>query len=308
VAAYNPIKPMTTRALRSQLVTIPLVPRFALASALAFAWAFASATAAGAGADRKDTCLEAASKGQRLRDGHELIEARNQLRVCAEAGCPAAVQGDCAKGLGDVEKALPTVVIAAKDGAGVDLVDVKVSVDGEPFADRLDGLAMPMNPGLHTLRFGSPGHADAEEQVTVREGEKHQLIAVVLEATAPPQAGPRADTGVHREPAGRTVTWVLGGAGAAALGVGATFGLMALVQKNDAHCDANNVCDPGTAAGIKTAAALSDVGWIAGGILLGAAGALLLLAPDESAGHGAGVRLIPSVTPTGAGVIARASW
>jgi hypothetical protein len=49
-----------------------------------------------------------------------LIEAREQLRACAAAQCPAVVQTDCAGWLAEVEKALRSVVVAAKDGAGVD--------------------------------------------------------------------------------------------------------------------------------------------------------------------------------------------
>src|ERR1700733_10293046 len=87
--------------------------------------------AAPAFADEKAACLDAASKGQRFRDTHKLVEAREQLRVCAAAQCPAVVQSDCANWLADVEKALPSVVLSAKSGTGVDLVDVTVSVDGQ---------------------------------------------------------------------------------------------------------------------------------------------------------------------------------
>ena len=109
--------------------------------------------ARGALADEKAACLDASSKGQTLRDQHKLVEARQQLRVCAAGGCPSVVQTDCAAWLADVEKAIPTVVLAAKNGAGADLFDVKVSVDGQPLASRLDGQALPLDPGPHAFRF-----------------------------------------------------------------------------------------------------------------------------------------------------------
>src|SRR5271167_2677163 len=84
--------------------------------------------AATARADDKAACLDAASKGQSLRDHGKLVEARELFRRCAAQGCPQMVVQDCGGWLGDVEKSLPTVVVTAKDGSGNDLVDVKVSL------------------------------------------------------------------------------------------------------------------------------------------------------------------------------------
>jgi hypothetical protein len=85
-----------------------------------------------AGADDKVACADAALKGQTLGRSHKLVAAREQLRVCAQSMCPTLVRTDCASWLADVEKALPTVVVTAKDEAGRDLYDVKVSANGRP--------------------------------------------------------------------------------------------------------------------------------------------------------------------------------
>jgi hypothetical protein len=76
------------------------------------------ATAKTSAAQDKAACLDAADKGQQLGSAHKLIEARDKFRVCAAAGCPAVVQGDCAGWLDAVEKDLPNVVPLAKDDAG----------------------------------------------------------------------------------------------------------------------------------------------------------------------------------------------
>jgi hypothetical protein len=144
----------------------------------------ASLVATAAVADDKAACLDAATKAQRFKDTHKLVEAREQLRICAAAECPAVVQTDCANWLAEVEKALPTVVVIAKSGAGADLVDVKVTVDGHPFVTKLDGQAIPMNAGPHTFHFeGADGTLD--QQVVVTEGEKSQKVAIVLGAPPP---------------------------------------------------------------------------------------------------------------------------
>jgi hypothetical protein len=248
-------------------------------------------------ADDKAACMDAASKGQRLRDTHKLVEARAELRVCATAQCPSVIQSDCAIWLADVEKALPSVVVTAKDGAGADLVDVKVSVDGRPLASKLDGQAVPMNAGPHTFHFEGADGSILDRQVMVKEGERNQAVAVVLGAAAPTPSS-----------TWKTLGWVLGGTGVVGLGVGTVFGVIAMGDKNGAHCDANNVCDPGTTRGIKSAALVSDVGWIAGGVLLAGGAALVLFAPSGSRKPESGVNVAPVVTASGGAIVAGGSW
>jgi hypothetical protein len=266
-------------------------------------------------ADEKAACLDAASKAQNLRDNHKLVEAREQLRRCAAATCPAVVQGDCANWLTEVEKALPTVVVTAKSPTGADLVAVTVSVDGQALVSKLDGQAVPLNAGLHTFHFEGSAGASIDQQVLVKEGEKNQPIAVVLGAPAAPAvpttpAAPApspVDSGGGSSP-WRTVGWVAGGLGAAGLAMGGVFGLLAINAKSNAHCDANNVCDANTASGVKSAALLSDVGWMAGGVLLAGGAALVLLAPRTGHEQAASAQVAPVVMANGAGAAVAGRW
>jgi hypothetical protein len=98
--------------------------------------ALLAATSASAGDNA--ACLDAASRGQTLRDARKFVEAREQFLVCAASTCPAAVRADCVTWLTEVDKALPSVVITAKDASGADVVDVTVAVDGRPLASKLD--------------------------------------------------------------------------------------------------------------------------------------------------------------------------
>lgn len=280
---------------------------------------FATAFATTALANDKAICLSAASKGQRLRATHKLVEARDQLRVCAAARCPKVVQRDCANWLAEVEDALPSVVVTAKTGRGADLVDVKVSVDGEPFVSKLDGQAIPMNAGSHSFHFETPDGTTLDQQVLLKEGEKNQSVAVVLGPIPPPPSARSAPSnGSESAPvssdsggtshAGKTAGWVLAASGVAGLGVGGAFGVIALGDKNSAHCNPSGVCDPGTVSGIKTAALVSDIGWIAGGVLMATGLALILFSPNGSGGHAASVRVVPVVTANGGGIAAGGSW
>jgi hypothetical protein len=269
-----------------------------------------TALSAPASADDKAACVDASSKGQRFRDAHKLVEAREQLRICAAARCPTVIQGDCAGWLVDVEKALPSIVLAAKNRAGVDLLDVVVSVDGQPLVSRLDGQAMAMNAGPHTFHFEATDGTRVDRQVLLKEGEKNLEVAVVLGAE-PPEPRPvrveTADDARKTSTPWRTVGWVLGGAGVVGLGVGTVFGLVALGDKSAAHC-VNDVCDVGTTGGIKSAALVSDVGWIAGGVLLATGAGMVLFSPSAGGPGSTGVRLAPMVTTAGAQLVAAGSW
>jgi hypothetical protein len=266
-------------------------------------------------ADGKLQCLDAAGDGQKLRDAHKLIEARDKFRVCAAAGCPSVVQGDCAGWLDAVEKNLPTVVLSAKTRAGAPMVDVRVSVDGQPFATKLDGDALAIDPGSHTFHFEAPDGATHDELAVVNEGGKNQVVAVILGAAASaPQtpAAPQAatasgGTGTPSNPL-RTWGWVIGGVGVAGLAVGAVFGLVAAGDKSKAHCDAADFCDPGTTGAIKSAALVSDVGWIAGGLLTAGGLGLVLFAPSTKSGEQAGVRISPLIAGSAGGVSLSRSW
>ncbi len=264
-------------------------------------------------ADDTAACLSAATKGQRFKDAHKLVEAREQLRVCAAAQCPAVVQTDCAGWLNEVEKALPGVVVTAKNGSGADLVDVKVSVDGAPLLTKLDGTSTAMNAGPHQFHFEAADGTVLDQQVIVREGEKNQTVAVVL--GAPPPALPVVPPGVETPPAPasgsstwKTAGWIIGGVGIAGLGVGTIFGIIATGDKSSAHCDSNNVCDPGTVSGIKSAALISDIGWISGGVLLAGGAALVLWGPNKSQETAATLKRAPLFTANGGGIGAGGAW
>jgi hypothetical protein len=140
----------------------------------------ASSSASIAQADDKQVCLDAASKGQVLRDDHKLVEARDAFRVCAQKTCPTMVRRDCLGWLDAVETGVPTLVISAKDGSGADLVDVKVTIDGTLVLSSLDRRSMPMNPGTHTFHFELADGTSADERVVVAEGSKDKQVSVVL--------------------------------------------------------------------------------------------------------------------------------
>jgi hypothetical protein len=81
-----------------------------------------------------------------------------------------------------------------------------------------------------------------------------------------------------------------------------------LSDKSSAHCDSSNSCDPGTTSGIRSAALVSDIGWIAGGVLLAGGAAIVLLAPRGSHDARVSLTVAPSVSSGGGGALLQGAW
>jgi hypothetical protein len=271
--------------------------------------------AAVADADDKAVCLDAASKGQSLRDDHRLLEAREQLRVCAAAGCPAAIQTDCVGWLAEVEKALPSVVVTAKHGSGADFVDVSVTVDGQPFLSKLDGQAVSMNAGTHAFHFEGQDGTSADQQVVVMEGEKSQPIAIVLgkslAASVPPPTAPSSPPSSGGLGTSKVLGLVVGGTGTAGVVLGSAFGLLtaSAISQQKSDCASASVCPhPQQAVNDHSNwtadSAISTAAFVAGGALL-AGGAVLFFLPHHATEPHAttGLVLTPSVARRGGAVL-----
>ena len=159
-----------------------------------------------------------------------------------------------------------------------------------------------------------------DRQVLVREGQANQGIAVVLkkaaQATPVPVPAMPAQASSVVKPTGaaeasgvwKTIGWVLGGIGVVGLGVGTAFGLVAMGDKNGAHCDASNACDTGPLNSAKSAATVSDVGLIVGGVLVAGGTALILLAPGGGREGEASVSIGPTIGMGGGGVVIGGGW
>jgi hypothetical protein len=238
----------------------------------------------------KAQCITANTKAQSLRREGKLTEARQQLRMCGDPKCPALVSTDCAKRLDELESVQPTLVIDVKDAGGRDLSEVRVTVDGQPLLDRLDGSATPVDLGAHHFTFSVAGAAPVSEQLVIREGEKSRPLHVVLEGVGTKPAAAKAAPPARVTPSGdnanaeaaastvneapprpqRTAGYVVTGIGAAGLAVGGVFGYLALSAKNRQtdNCSPSACPDRQTAAtahdSAKTNGTISTIAFAAG--------------------------------------------
>jgi hypothetical protein len=266
------------------------------------------------GEDAKQRCIDANVRSQDLRRDGKLSAARDALRACAVPACPAMVRNDCTKRLDELEKAQPSVIFEVRDGAGNDLVSVNVTVDGQPFAGRLGGAPVPVDPGEHTFVFEVPGQPRFEKKLVLREGEQGRLERVTI-GTAPEPAKPPPTEAPSPGPATRPIEGSSSGlgfqkvlaigagvVGVAGLGVGSAFGLVALSKRDDAEkiCP-GNLCPDTTGSSkwsdAKTAGNVATVAFVVGGVSAAAGVVLWLTAP--SVGQGVRVGFGPGSVQVG---------
>jgi len=192
-----------------------------------------------AAAQSKAACLSSYTKSQDLRKHSQLLESKEQLLVCVRQACPALLRKDCTRWLSEVEQLLPNIVLGARDGAGNDMVDVSVTMDGHALAKQLDGKPISVDPGAHSLHFEVTGHAPVDRRVVIREGQKARAVVVTFDGGAKAPAGTQTlKASAQGEPQHAGIpagTFVFGGVAVVSLGAFGYFGATGLSRWNKCH-------------------------------------------------------------------------
>jgi hypothetical protein len=233
---------------------------------------------------RADTarCVAAAHEGQRLRDSGKLTSARSAFVGCSTDECPQVVRETCEEWAREIEPRIPDVVLGARDDAGRDLYEVRVSLDGALLTTRLDGRAVPLDPGPHEVLFEAKGFEPVKVFLVTREGEKLRPVVAVFSAAketndsgaAPPPATPRADA-----PRRSSLPLVIGG-GSAVVGLAgfAVFGAWGQSERNrlERTCAPTQTCSTEDVRAARTKLIVANVSLLVGVVGAGVVGALLL--------------------------------
>jgi len=233
--------------------------------------------------DARQDCVDAHLRTQRERRTGQLRAARDDASSCGTAACPPLIAGDCADWKRELDAILPSVVLEARTPDGREAVDVRVTMDGKPLLERLDGAAHDVDPGPHSFRFELGGKATVVQTVVLREGEQRRRIRA--DFAAAPSPPPRAP-----EPATRpipTLTYVLAGAGVAALGGFIGLGLYGNARKSDLETCGPTKSRPSTCSrddvdATRRVYILADVSLGISVVALGAALAVYLARPAAS--------------------------
>lgn len=212
------------------------------------------AAAPQARATDRETCFSTAESAQKLRARGRLREARERLLVCAQAGCPATVQSDCATWLSEVTGEVPSIVVQARDAQGNDVADVRVLVDGVTVADHLDGRPIDLDPGSHVLRLERDGSAPVDCSLLLVASEK----ARVVEAQMVPADTAAASSSPSFWKTIPVPALVLGGVGAAGLVSTAVFWTWGRVDYSSLLGSCSPACDPSRVSAVRAKLVVGD--------------------------------------------------
>lgn len=211
-----------------------------------------------------DACIAASEDALALKKAERLVDERKALSQCATPSCPDAIKNSCQARLLDLNRAIPSVVFVVRDPRGRDLASVRLTVDGIPWGDRLDGSAITLDPGDHEFRFDVAGAPPVVEHLVLHEAEQERRETIVIGRVA---------EGGHD--AGRTTALVVAAAGVAGLVVGAVFGVLSLTAHDAYEKDCgpsvgapSGLCEAQAGPGEKDAA---TKGTVATALLLGGA-------------------------------------
>lgn len=212
---------------------------------------------------------------------------------------------------------------------------LSVKRDGVSLDSATWGVALPVDPGKHTLLVEAPGKEPWTTEAATEGPGKTVTITVPQLADAKP-GSPSSTGSAAAGPSGaptstppddgratrRTIGLVAGGVGVAAVAAGAAMGALASSKWNEAqdkHCRTEDLCnDTGVAlvGDAMTFATASTALFIGGGVL--AAGGvtlfLLSLGGGANAKQGSvhkvftGLQLIPAVSPSNGGVLLKGQF
>jgi hypothetical protein len=257
-------------------------------------------------ADEVDACLSGADRGQALRRESHLIEAREQLRMCARESCPKVVRNDCRRWLGEVDAATPSLSLRVVDSSGAPVADAHATLDGKPVT--LDGRSLEIDPGDHVLHAEGSGGSATDVRITVQQGERDRTVVLALRPPTPapvPQpapvpASPPIPSASQPESAAPSKTipvgaWIVGGAGIAALAGAAYFWASGLGDRSSLYsgCGQTQSCAQSDVDASRTKLVIGDVGATVGVVALGAAVWITLSGWGRTPQQAATVSVVP---------------
>ncbi|HET9960183.1 MAG TPA: hypothetical protein VFQ61_37085 [Polyangiaceae bacterium] len=278
-------------------------------------WAFAAMITTGTAAllgspslaraqESSQQCASAYEEAQRQRAKGDFREASRAAQTCSQAECNALLVQECIKLYEQIQADTPSMVFSVRNGNGEELVNVKVTVDGQLVTDHLDGRPIEMNPGLHTFYFESEGLPPLETKHTARVGDRNRLLEIVLGDVRPKTAdkpeGSAAAAGSALPPAAPPPnsvpipSIVLGGVGLLGLGTFAYFRVTGTSDYNELGKTCSPRCDPAETDKIHTKFLVSYVGLGVGAAGLGGAALWYVLTRNREESPEPSVAVVPT--------------
>jgi hypothetical protein len=164
----------------------------------------------------------------------------------------------------EVEADLPTIRVLVLDEHRAPIASSQVSIDGTVIPSATLSAPIVLEAGPHELRFEAPGYESARLEKALRPSDREVAVVVTLRPPEAPLARANAD-GVPM------ASWVLAGAGGAALAGSIYFGVGANDEYHDLKRSCAPACAPSASDGMYQKAVISDVALTGAVVAFGAA-------------------------------------
>lgn len=171
-----------------------------------------------------------------------------------------------------------------------DASGVTITRDGEAVDSAELGVAIPVDPGEHVIEASAPGKQKFSQTIEVGANADSKAVEIPTLAAGTGDVTPPGDEGAAAKSDGssqRTIGLIVGGVGLVGVAVGAVFGLQASSKWDDAKSKCDDYPYGCSSEGVSladdasSAATISTIGFIAGGVLV-AGGATLFLTAGSS--------------------------
>ena len=177
----------------------------------------------------------------------------------------------------------------------LDEPSVAVLQNNEPLSPAVIGSAIPVDPGVHRFEANAPGKIAWSQSFEVREPgavvEVHVPVLVEDISIAPtPQPVSEPPPAMSSDRRYSPLAWTLGGVGIAGLATGAVFGALASsswTKAKEGCVDYPYQCPPDAldhADTASTQATVATLGFVLGGVALGASVVLFVLDQEDPEG------------------------
>jgi hypothetical protein len=138
------------------------------------------ASAAPSEARERPVCANAYRRGAQLAREARFFAATEQMRICTKLICSPALRKECMARVDQLTLDTPSLVPEVMDDRGRPVVDVRITMDGKPWVNRIDGRAIPVDPGQHTFTFETRGVVFAKERIVVLQGQRNRTLSAAL--------------------------------------------------------------------------------------------------------------------------------
>jgi hypothetical protein len=203
-------------------------------------------------ADEKTACIANHEEGQAARTKVEWSRALHHFQACSMDTCPGPLRKDCLTWSEEIQAQQPSILITVRDFyTETDVADPRVTIDGQLVT--LSGVALPLDPGRHTIHVKADGYPPTEMVVLFREGEKRRIVQIALRRPEPPKRwDPVAPS---RAP---WAAIAVGGGALAFAGAALAVGLSGTALERDYRSSCGPICPASDVDTLRTRYAIAD--------------------------------------------------